>query len=71
MARLETLQALVAFTNADVEYMRLIRIAMDRRDATGHVITIEEWREIAEARKKRDEFEREVYGFLRNHHDGE
>ncbi len=69
MAKVETLQALLAFANADIDYMKLIRKAMESRDGTGRVITISEWRQIAAARKRRDQLEREVYAFLRNHHE--
>lgn len=67
MGRAEDLQALVAFTTAELEYMQSLRDAMDVRSKTGRSITVEEWREIARLRKHKDDLEQQVYAILRNH----
>ncbi len=67
MSRAEDLQALVAFTSAEMEYLKLIREAVDMRSRSGRAITVEQWREIARLRRQKDDLEQQVYAILRNH----
>ena len=67
MAKVDTLQMLVDFTTADLEYLRLLRQALEIHEATGHAISVEDWHAIADARKAKDDLERRIHAVLRNH----
>ena len=65
MATWQVFSAAIEFMKADIEYMRLLRKSASFQDEDEPPVSSDEWEEIQEAKRRRDELEKKMYEIWR------